>query len=190
MFNKNFKLIYTAIGLVAVLVMGLAMPGVTQQNPLSRASVVGAINNAVAATLTAAEGDIWDTDNARFYSDPRATFVYIPLHPASRSLRFLEENVQLLLTGDDLNVTIAAFHIPEDIPSFILKAGTYSLKLMNRYKAVFVNQEGRAVFVAKVQVDEGGKFNATACPTTLTVINPNGKIVIKIFCVCEIIVEW
>jgi hypothetical protein len=32
MFKKNLKLIATAIGLVAVLVMGLAMPGATQQS--------------------------------------------------------------------------------------------------------------------------------------------------------------
>jgi hypothetical protein len=31
MFKKNLKLIATAIGLVTVLVMGLAMPGATQQ---------------------------------------------------------------------------------------------------------------------------------------------------------------
>jgi hypothetical protein len=33
MFKKNLKLIATAVGLVAVLVMGLAMPGATQQIP-------------------------------------------------------------------------------------------------------------------------------------------------------------
>jgi hypothetical protein len=31
MFKKNLKLIATAVGLVVMLVMGLAMPGVTQQ---------------------------------------------------------------------------------------------------------------------------------------------------------------
>ncbi len=58
MFKKNLKLIGTAIGLVAVLVMGLAMPGATQQDALTRENLVQLINRVYAPTLTASEGVI------------------------------------------------------------------------------------------------------------------------------------
>ncbi len=90
---KNFKLICTAIGLVAVLVMGLAMPGATQQNPLSRQGVVDAVNSAVAATLTAAEGELLDTNAVTFVSDIFATYTYIPIAKESRSAQRLIEEV-------------------------------------------------------------------------------------------------
>ncbi len=186
MFNKNFKLICTVVGLVAVLVMGLAMPGVTQQNPLSRASVVGAINNALAATLTAAEGDIFDTDNAKFYSDTRVAFAYVPLHPASRSYQTLEQNLYKLRTGEDLNVTVGAFYMPEDIPNFV-RAGTYTLRLINKDKAVLVNQAGQEVFAAMVQVDRTeGKLDPKAWRMTVT----NPRLIIHLFSVVTIIIEW
>lgn len=74
MFSKKFKLFGTMVGLVAVLAMGLAMPGVTQQeNPLSRQGVVNAVNEALGAALTAAEGDILDPDNATFISTAFST---------------------------------------------------------------------------------------------------------------------
>jgi hypothetical protein len=150
MFKKNLKLIATAIGLVTVLVMGLAMPGATQQNPLSRASVVNAISNVVAATLTAAEGDVFDMDNAKFYSDNRLAFAYLPLHPASRSLKLLEERLEDLFAGRAVNVEISALYLPEDVPGF-LKAGTYKMKLVDRTRVVLVDQEGQEVFSGKVE---------------------------------------
>ncbi len=148
MFNGNFKLICSVVGLMAVLVMGLAMPGVTQQNPLSRANVVNAISNAVAATLTAAEGDIFDTDNAKFYSGTKMSFAYIPLHPASRSLQVLNENLDRLFAGENLNVNLGAFYIPDAIPGFFLKPGSYLLKLVNKDRVAFVDSQGLEVFYA------------------------------------------
>jgi hypothetical protein len=84
MFKKNLKLIATAIGLVTVLVMGLAMPGATQQNPLSRANVVQAVNNIV-TTLTATEGELLNPDAATFVSDIFATYTYIPIAKGATS---------------------------------------------------------------------------------------------------------
>jgi hypothetical protein len=142
MFKKNLKLIATAIGLVAVLVMGLAMPGATQQNPLSRASVVNAISNAVAATLTAAEGDVFDTENAKFYSDTSVAFVYIPLHPASRSYQLFDP--QELLAGKVVNMTMAALFLPDNTP--FLPAGMYTLKIVDKTKYAIVDQAGKEVY--------------------------------------------
>ncbi len=181
MFNKNFKLIYTAIGLVAVLVMGLAMPGVTQQNPLSRASVVGAINNALAATLTAAEGDIFDTDNAKFYSDTRIAFAYIPLKESSRSLQVLEESLNDLLAGRPVNTTISALYLPDDVPGF-LKAGTYTMKLVDNTKVALVDQEGHEVFFGKVTVKDTRGQPGPFIPWQLTVSNPKITIQLHFFC--------
>jgi hypothetical protein len=186
MFKKNLKLIATAIGLVTVLVMGLAMPGATQQNPLSRASVVNAISNAVAATLTAAEGDVFDTENAKFYSDARMAFALIPLNPSSRSYQVLEQNLYKLRTDEDLNVTVAAFYVPEDVPSFV-KAGTYIMKLMNRSKAVLVDQEGREAFSGSVRIERTeGKLDPKAWWLFIT----NPRLIIHLFSVVTIIYEW
>jgi hypothetical protein len=87
MFKKNLKLIATAVGLVVMLVMGLAMPGVTQQpsspwTPPFRPRVPEALNQAISGTLTASKGDILDIENAAFISHPRLTSAYIPLHPS------------------------------------------------------------------------------------------------------------
>jgi hypothetical protein len=60
MFKKNLKLIATAVGLVAVLVMGLAMPGATQRVEMpTRGQIVKGLSQLI-ATLTASEGDILD----------------------------------------------------------------------------------------------------------------------------------
>ena len=142
MFKKNLKLICTAIGLVAVLVMGLAMPGATQQNPLARANVVNAISNAVAATLTAAEGDVFDTDNAKFYSDASVAFTYIPLHQSSRSYQLFDP--QELLAGKVVNVTMAALFLPDNTP--FLPAGMYTLKIVDKTKYAIIDQAGKEVY--------------------------------------------
>ncbi len=192
MFNRKFKLLATAIGLVAVLVMGLALPGVTQQNPLSRANIVAAVNSAVAATLTAAEGDIFDTDNAKFYSDTKTAFAYIPLHPTSRSIQVLNENLDRLFAGEDLNVTIGAFYVPDTIPGF-LKSGSYTLKLMNKNKAVFIDQEGReALYATKVEIEDTRGQPGPFHSWKLTVENSPGVVVICIWvgCLACIVVIW
>jgi hypothetical protein len=192
MFKKNLKLIATAVGLVAVLVMGLAMPGATQQNPLSRASVVNAISNAVAATLTAAEGDVFDMDNAKFYSDNRVAFAYIPLHPASRSLKLLEERLEDLFAGRAVNVEISALYLPEDVPGF-LKAGTYKMKLVDRTRVVLVDQEGQEVFSGKVEeVKDTRGQSGHFVPWQITISNPKITIQLHFFCsvTITIVIEW
>lgn len=186
MFKKNLKLLAMMVGLVTVLMVGLAMPGVTQQNPLSRANIVNAINSAVAATLTAAEGDVFDTGNAKFYSDTRMAFAYIPLHPSSRSYQALEQNLYKLRTDEDLNITVGAFYVPEDIPGFV-KAGTYLMKLVNRSKAVLIDQGGNEAFLGSVKVERTeGKLDPKAW--WLFVTNP--RIIIHILSVVTIIIEW
>lgn len=191
MFKKNLKLLATMIGLVAVLVMGLAMLGVTQQNPLSRASVVNAINNAVAATLTAAEGDVFDLDNAKFYSDARVAFGYIPLHPSSRSLQLLEQSLEDLFAGSQMNVVIGALYLPDDVPGF-LRAGTYKVKLINKDRVVLIDQEDREVFVSKGVVEDTRGKPGPFPSWQVTVSNPKITIELHFFCkvTITIIIEW
>jgi hypothetical protein len=190
MFNKRFRLVGQAIGLVAVLVLLLAVPGVTQQVPLSRQAVVGALEEALGQTLTATEGDIIDTQCARFYSDARATFSYIPYHPASRSL-------QRLLEDDFENVPFGVLYLPEDIPDF-LKAGAYTFKFADPTRVVLVDQDGNEVFSTSVHTQrrEGPPIPYAPCfPMTFTVTNP--RIEIKDVCILwcaiyieEIVIEW
>jgi len=195
MLKKNLKLICTAIGLVAVLMMGLAMPGATQQNPLSRANVVNAISNALAATLTAAEGDIWDTQCTQFYSTPSFTLAFVPLHPSSRSL-------QMLLTKDARNITLEALYIPEDIPGF-LQAGTYLVKIedpnVNPAKILVVDQEGNIVYTTTAKIERSNTpkpdLYKPCFPATVELSNPKVKIVEKCYFWClikitETVYEW
>jgi hypothetical protein len=102
MCKKNLKLIATAIGLVAVLVMGLAMPGATQRDALTRENLIQLINRVYAPTLTASEGIIWDTQCVSFYSSPFITFSFIPANPYSRSIERIRsgdfDNVPLFLS--------------------------------------------------------------------------------------------
>lgn len=181
MFNRKFKLMSQAIGLVAVLVVLLALPGVTQQSPLSRQAVVQGINSALAA-LTAAEGDIWDTKCAQFYSDARVTLAFIPLHPASRSL-------QMLLDKDARNVTMESIYVPSDIPGF-LRAGTYLVKVedpnVNPVKILVVDQEGNTVYTTTAKVERSTtpklELYKPCFPSTVTfseTLNPKVKITIE-----------
>jgi hypothetical protein len=54
MFNKKFKLIATMVGLVAVLAMMLAVPGVTQGS-FSRQALVNTLKSEISALLTAGD---------------------------------------------------------------------------------------------------------------------------------------
>ena len=168
------------------------MPGVTQQDPLSRANVVNAISNAVTATLTAAEGDVFDTDNAKFYSDSRVAFGYIPLHPSSRSLQLLEQSLEDLFAGSQMNIVIGALYLPDDAPGF-LRAGTYKVKLINKTKVVLIDQEDREVFVGKgVRVEDTRGKPGPFPAWQVTVSNPKITIRLHFFCkvTIEVIIEW
>lgn len=191
MIKKTLKLLMTMVGLVAVLVGLMAMPGVTQQNPLSRANVVNAISNAVAATLTAAEGDVFDMDNAKFYSDTRVAFAYIPLHPSSRSLQLLEQGLEDLFAGRPVNVVLSALYLPEDVRGF-LRAGTYTMKLVDNSRVVVVDQEGQEVFVGKVKVEDTRGKSGPFPPWQITVSNPKITIILHFFCsvTITVIIEW
>lgn len=151
MFTQKFKLICSAIGLVAVLVMGLAVPGATQQNPLSRQSVVDSLAKA-SATLTASEGDIFDTNAAMFYSDTVMTLGFIPQHPASRSLALIDD----LLAGKAENVTLERLYVSEDILDRsgkpLIRKGLYTLKAVNATTIVFVDAEGTEVLRAPLHL--------------------------------------
>ena len=146
MFKKNLKLICTAIGLVAVLVGLMAMPGVTQQNPLSRASVVQAVNN-IATTLTATEGELLDPDAATFVSDIFATYTYIPIAKESRSAqRLLEE----LCSGKDfapilLGVVVADHYPTPELPQGRLE-GVFYVYLTSKGVLQFVTKDGDVAF--------------------------------------------
>lgn len=125
--------------------MGLAMPGVTQQIELpTRAQIVKGLSQLI-ATLTASEGDILDVENATFSSHPLMTVAYIPLHPSSRSVQLLHEWVYRDEPfGDYLNM--GAFYVESDLPGCPgfdrLMKGIYHLKLRNDLKVVAFDTEG------------------------------------------------
>lgn len=173
MFNKKFKPICTAIGLVAVLVVGLVVPGATQQIELpTRAQIVKGLSQLV-AMLTASEGDILDVENAWFSSTPSLkqpnppdiTFAYIPLHPSSRSSQLLHD---WLFTdepfGDYLN--LGALYVENDFPGCPgfdrLARGIYTLKLRQDLKVVAFNSEGNELIIGYAEKrQQQSLFNTT-----------------------------
>lgn len=79
MLRKNLKLLVTAVGLVAVLVTLVILPGATQQTQLSRASILNAIQAAMGAQLTAAVGGQLALDAAVFFSNYYgSTWAFVP----------------------------------------------------------------------------------------------------------------
>jgi hypothetical protein len=150
MFKKNLKLIATAIGLVTVLVMGLAMPGATQQDALTRENLIQLINRVYAPTLTASEGIIWDTQCVSFYSSPFITFSFIPANPYSRS-------IERIRSGDFDNVPLFILYVHDDggskptVKRQILP-GAYMAKLVSPTKVVFVDQEGNEVLTGSAEI--------------------------------------
>ncbi len=164
MFNKNFKLIATAMGLVAVLVMGLAMPGATQPQPPSpwtppfRPIIKGGLDPLLGG-LTASEGDILDVDNVVFVSHQRLTIAFLPLHPSSRSVQLLQEWLkeknQLISP-----ITLGALYIENDLPDFIgfqgLSTGLYWLKITPDLKLIAIDSMGEEIHIGFVRVQPVG----------------------------------
>jgi hypothetical protein len=160
MFNKKFKLIGQAIGLVAVLVLLLTVPGVTQQEGLpTRSQIVQGLEQALAVTLVAAEGDIFHTDAAAFVSLPQLGLAYIPLHPSSRSAQlwnaWLEAGEPF---GDSIN--IGALYLENDMPGhpdFVpLNAGTYHLKVTKSLRVIAVDPMGNESLIGAVNIRPRG----------------------------------
>ena len=90
-----------AVGFMAAAVLWLTSgyPVVSQQvpQPPSRDQIVQGLEQVLAVTLTASEGDILDVEHAIFYSDPELPSVaLIPLHPSSRSLGLMPLEVLYL----------------------------------------------------------------------------------------------
>lgn len=141
MFRKNLRLFVTAIGLAAVLVMGLAMPGVTQQNPLTRQGVVSTIKGVLssALTLTAAEGEILNLDEATVVSSPFATVTYIPIARESRSSQRLINE----LGKDDFAPIFLGVIFVDQHPTF--PKGLFRIFLTSSGILRLVDQDGNVV---------------------------------------------
>lgn len=132
-----------------------ALHDALQQNPLTRENLVQLINRVYAPTLTASEGDIWDTQCAGFYSSPFITFTFIPANPYSRS-------IQRILAGDFDNVPLFILYIHDDggskpVVKRQIPAGAYMAKLISPTKAVFVDQEGNEILTGSVEIIRSDK---------------------------------
>jgi hypothetical protein len=147
MFKKNLKLIATAIGLVAVLVMGLAMPGATQSS-FSRQTLINALNNEI-NILTASVGDPLNLEATAFFSFARATSAYIPPHPSSWSAQLFKDFVR----GKVEAISLGAIYVAEDITGVIAK-GLYRIKTLNRETAILIDQNGNTVLTRRIRWSE------------------------------------
>ncbi len=147
MFNKNCKLICTVVGLVAVLVMGLAMPGATQQNPLSRGQIIQGLSVLLPGTLTAAEGNILNIEGAVFYSHPEVTLGFAIPDRLSKSWALIEE----LLVGQEVNPMLGGIYVVEDLTGF-LKPGWYIVRAINQNQVALFSVDGDQVAFGKLQI--------------------------------------
>jgi len=161
MFKKNLKLIGTAIGLVAVLVVGLTVPGATQQNPLSRQSVVQTVSQVVQATLVASAEEFFNTDKFVFYSGPEVTAAFISAHSASRAWQLLRQ----LAAGEEVGVvTFGLLYVPDGLkkvmitggdPPITLAPGLYKLQALAKDKMAIADQEGRVLASGAMRLGPG-----------------------------------
>jgi hypothetical protein len=161
MFNKNLKLLATMVGLVAVLVMGLAIRGVTQGYPgdvcgagpvpcINRSAVVQGLQNAFAG-LTASTEDLLDFEQAVFWSDggPRQ-LAYIPPDPASG----IWDRVRQLRAGENVEVPFGGLYIVEDATGLFPFKLPAVLKLRLRGdKVILINTGGDEVMAMPAVLD-------------------------------------
>ncbi len=145
MYNKEFKLIGTAVGLVAVLMMVLAVPGATQGS-FSRQALVSALKSEIGPLLTAATAELINPENATFFSSNRATSAYIPPHPSAFSAQLFRD----FMSGKAEGILMGAVYVSEDVPGSLNK-GLYRIKALNREWVVVLNQEGEVVRRARIR---------------------------------------
>jgi hypothetical protein len=148
MFKKNLKLIATAVGLVTVLVMGLATLGVTQQpeNPWARSNVIKMLETQF-ARLTAAEGEpILNVAGAIMWSDPARLMAFVP--PLSASLPI--DKLRAIAAGEEIAVTIGGLYVGEDRREGGMRPGVYRIRLVGKSKVVLVDEEGNEAYAGRV----------------------------------------
>ncbi|MDW8031886.1 MAG: hypothetical protein RMJ29_08775, partial [Candidatus Bipolaricaulota bacterium] len=122
MFKKNLKLLATMFGLVAVLVMGLTVKVVTQEEPkgpgpcgrigwpcIDRSQIIQGLQNLFAG-LTASTADLLDFERAVFWTDggPRQ-IAYIPPDLASG----LWDRVQQLNDGETVEAPFGGLYLAQ-----------------------------------------------------------------------------
>ena len=147
MFNKEFKLIATAVGLVAVLVVGLAVPGATQEDPWVRSNVIKMLQDKFARLTAAGEDTILNISGAIMWSDPARLMAFVP--PLSASLPL--DKLRAILAGEEIAVTIGGFYVGEDHRvEGKLRPGAYWIKLIGKSKVVFVDEEGNEAYEVPV----------------------------------------
>ena len=144
MLHKNLKLLMTMVGLVAVLVGLMAMPGVTQQNPLTRSAFTQAVKDTLGAMLTAAEGDILNPEAATVVSLPFVTVTYVPIARESRSAQRL---IHELFSGRDFDPIFLGIIFVDQHPNqyYMFPEGVYQVFLTSSGVLQLVDQDGNVV---------------------------------------------
>jgi len=125
-------------------------PVVSQVSPMPRrGDIVRGLQN-LSQTLTASEGDIWDIENAAFYS--------------SRSMQLIFQ----LIEGEDVGpVPFGVLYLEGDWPDpdLPLKAGTYILKLRSDRTIIAVAEDGEFQICS-------GYWESKPAPVFLTPVPP------------------
>jgi len=137
MFNRKFKLVGYAVGLVAVSVLVLALSGVMQQSGITRQNILDAIQTAMGPTLVATAGQQLALKSATFFSnDIGSTWAYVPAR-FWENLEFYREAFEALRAGKEVHVLLGGFYIAEETPKG-LKPGFYLVETINKDEAALV----------------------------------------------------
>jgi len=159
----RLKPVAQAVGLVAVLVMVLALSGLTQDGSL-RDEIVRTVDEALAQALVAAEDVILDPNAVTLLSDVRATIGFIPLHSVEWA------NAATALSTESYPVTVGAifFSSPtslkdKDGGTVPIKQGLYTVQIVDSETAMLIDDDGQAVVSLNSRfrvfsIDEGSPF--------------------------------
>lgn len=126
----------------------LVLPGVTQQNLLTREEVINAANRLLGVELTAAEGEILDPENTTFISNHYATITFVPVARESRSAQRLVE--ELFGGKEDFAPIFLGMIFVDQHPTF--PKGLYQIFLTSKGVLQFISQDGNVVFEAAGQI--------------------------------------
>jgi len=176
----RLKPVAQAVGLVAVMVILLAVPGVTQQNPLTRQDVVSAVSDFLGVTFTASAADILDPELVTFISTTDVTLTFIPIARETESAqRFIDE----FLRGNNdefapilLGVMLVDQHPTFPQGSFQVFLTPQGLQLVNQDGDIVVESIGHVVrpnpkqgatlaeapFMISFAIEEKLEFESTA----------------------------
>jgi|GEM_PF-4090861 len=155
-------------------------PVASQQpsQPPTREQILQGLEQALAVTLVASEGDIFDMDTAVFVTLPQLSLAYIPLHPSSRSAQLWNAWLEMGEPFGDA-ITIGALYLGNDLLGYpnsdSLQAGTYQLKVTKSLEVIATDSMGNEYLIGYYRPRvSAGQCKMTSAPLSRFSTKPTG----------------